>query len=200
LNNWNSKNATLEDKLEAVREGVIRRGMSYRDFAARVGATKNQIASFIYNHRPELYGGPARPKEEHRPKDEPHANSFHTEASLTAKWSKKQREVRNPSPVKRPGSPLVIPPGSDIEREFRQLWAAGTMYKIMAEELGVSVKALKDARKRLGLKTRRPNMGKGIDFRLRLDPASVVKLRRGTTRTGSTRAAYLRSLIWKDNP
>jgi hypothetical protein len=126
-----------------------------------------------------------------------------TEADFTETWEeRKARRLRekakpdsSPAPL---GRPMVIPHGSEAERRLRSMWAAGTQIKTIAAELGVSEKAVKNARARLRLPTRRPDLGKGAVFRIHLDAETMRLLRAATTRRGSTKASYIRMLIHRD--
>lgn len=130
-----------------------------------------------------------------RPRD------YTTERGLTEKWEDRKarragKGVETVAPAL--GRPMAIPPGSDKERQLKRLWKAGTQIKIMAEELGVSEKVIKNARARLELTTRRPDLGKGTQFRITFDSATMKLLRAGAGRRGSTKADYIRYLIKRD--
>lgn len=116
---------------------------------------------------------------------------------------RKQRKARELAALKaaaskKPGRPMAIPPGSDVEFTLRRLWNDGTQIKIIAEELGVSIRAVKDARLRLKLKTRRPDLGKGTQLRVAIDSQTMKLLRAACTRKGCTKASHIRELIRRD--
>lgn len=93
---------------------------------------------------------------------------------------------------------MVFPPGGEAELKLRRMWEEGALIKIIAEELEVSPKAVKDARKRLGLAMRRPNYGNGANFKIWMDRDTTKLLRAAIVRRSMTKAGYIRYLIRRD--
>lgn len=135
------------------------------------------------------------------------SRSLHTATEFTETYeARRERKAQELAALKaaasksvpRVGRPKVLVSGTDKGRRFVELWNAGTKIKIIAEELGVSEKAVKNARPHFKLKTRRPDLGKGTQFRMAIDAQTLKLLRAACTRKGCSKATYIRELIRRD--
>jgi O-acetylhomoserine/O-acetylserine sulfhydrylase-like pyridoxal-dependent enzyme len=126
------------------------------------------------------------------------------ESTLVETWEdrKKRRAAERAAATvpekKSTGRPKVIPEGSSAEHTLRMMWRDGSQIKVIAASLDVSEKAVKNAVARLKLPTRRPNIGKSIDLRIRVDVLTYNKLRRRASLKGASLAKIIRMAIQKE--
>lgn len=189
------------EKYDRILDLKHRLRMTYSEIAMELNTTKNAVASFCHHHIAlDLSYVPSRRRGKKKGwKASAHsAVQFHTENDYTEKWSKKEKPLEQPEVV-RFARPMVVPYGSELERRLIRMWKEGTQIKVIADELGISAKAVKNARARLNLRTRRQGIMQGIDMRVRFDGSTAMMLRKAAIRTGSSKAEYIRKLIRQDN-
>ena len=88
---------------------------------------------------------------------------------------------------------------AQIER-FKVLFRKGVKYKIIADELGVTVHTVKQRREALGLPTRQAKKNEGFGHKLHFacDARMRQKIMRRAAERGISTGHYVRSLILRD--
>lgn len=125
------------------------------------------------------------------------------EHTFFEKWADRPKLV--PVVHSRKGGPAYrIPPGSEIERQFKQLWASGTTYKVISHvlaedfEIDLSTRSLKEARIRLKLPTRRPMIGSDlVELKFAVPRRVYVALRKSAQSKGVHLSRYVRLQLTK---
>jgi len=188
---------TSNEKLAAVAAG-LHDGLSQKEMGAKHGTTANAITGFISRNAKTLGVIRAEPQA-NRVSEAPRDGQW-TEAKLTEKWVARAKEVTKS--VSKPGRPALLT--EDDKRYVTRLYKDGTKLSVIAAELDVSEKTVKNEvsnQQRAGLlRTRRPALGGNILFRLQLDKELNQKVYAGAKRRGSSKADYIRMLIRRDNP